>query len=129
MSKIKVLAIDDEPGATRMMKINLESLGQYQVEMVNDSTQSIATALRFRPDIILLDMVMPNLDGGDVKRLLQENEELKDIPVLFLTALVSDSDTSSDVSLVESGDGIMIPKPVKTEVLRSCIEQTLSGVL
>lgn len=112
-----------------MMKINLESLGQYQVEMVNDSTQSIATALRFRPDIILLDMVMPNLDGGDVKRLLQENEELKDIPVLFLTALVSDSDTSSDVSLVESGDGIMIPKPVKTEVLRSCIEQTLSGVL
>lgn len=125
--KKKILLVDDEKGITFITKINLEKTGQYEVETENDSTQALSTARRFRPDIIILDMIMPRMDGGDVKRQIVECPQLKDTPILFLSALVSKADTSSDAQVVQSGEDIMIPKPVTTELLIQCIETQLSG--
>ena len=86
--RYKVLAIDDEVGFTRLVKMNLEKGGEYEVRIENDSNQALDTALEFLPDVVLLDIVMPGLDGGDVAALFQNHEVLKDVPIIMMTALM-----------------------------------------
>jgi len=63
---MKILIIDDEENYTALLKLNLEFRLGHEVEMVNRSDEAVEAALRFRPDVILLDVVMPGMDGGDV---------------------------------------------------------------
>ena len=126
MNKVRVLLVDDETGFTTIVKINLEKTGDYEVAVENDSLNAVSTAKKFQPDIVFLDMVMPGMDGGDVRRLMQESPELCDIPVIFLTALVSHSDVNPEAGLTVVGDDIMLPKPIKMETLMSCINQVLT---
>ena len=116
MTKKRVLIIDDDIPLTQTMRINLEDTDNYEVEIVNDSLKAIATAREFRPDIILLDVVMPGYDGGDISGLLEKEALLKDVPVLIVTALVS-SEEAGDNAIVEKGGQSMVPKPVRFESL------------
>ena len=125
---IKVLLIDDEQAFTAATKRNLELGGEYEVESVNESNEALRVARDFRPDIVILDIVMPGADGGDVKNQLQADAHLKNVPIIFLSALVSDSDTPAG-SVVESGGDVMVAKPVSADVLKQAIEQRLQGVL
>jgi DNA-binding response OmpR family regulator len=84
----KLLVIDDEASFTRMLKINLETTGSYEVRVENDPRAAVAAALEFRPDLVLLDVMMPGVDGGDVASQLAADTRLSGIPVLFLTATV-----------------------------------------
>jgi CheY-like chemotaxis protein len=63
MAKKKILIIDDEAGLTRMVKLNLEATGFFEVEIQNDPLQAVETAKRFQPDLVLLDVMMPEIDG------------------------------------------------------------------
>jgi CheY-like chemotaxis protein len=94
MSKRKILLVDDECAFTRMMKLVLEQTGLYEVFCENNARQAVATARACQPDLILLDVVMPDMDGGDVAALLQEDPLLKDVPIVFLTALVGSHEAS-----------------------------------
>ena len=62
--KKRILLVDDEPSITRLLKLNLEQTGDYEVATENVSKAALATAEEFRPDLILLDVMMPDLDGG-----------------------------------------------------------------
>jgi CheY-like chemotaxis protein len=84
----RLLVIDDERSFTRLLKINLEATGRYTVKIENDPFQAITAAIQFRPDLILLDVMMPGLDGGDVATRLASHPQVGDVPVLFLTATV-----------------------------------------
>src|SRR4051812_5997949 len=64
--KRRILIVDDEPDFTFMMGLTLEQTGQFEVRQENDAFQALATAREFLPDLILLDVMMPDMDGGDV---------------------------------------------------------------
>src|SRR5712664_1679587 len=89
MEKKRVLIIDDEPSFTRMVRLNLEKTGQFEVREENKATSALAAAREFKPDLILLDVIMPSMDGGDVASQIQNDRILKGTPIVFLTATVS----------------------------------------
>ncbi len=128
MEKIKILVVDDEEAFTWILKLQLEKAGPYDVCTENDPTAALQTARAFKPDIILLDVVMPEMDGGDVKAQLEEDPALREIPVLMVTALVSNNDAPAD-AVVQSGSDVMLAKPVRTEKLIAAIKQRLAGVI
>src|SRR5713101_10090245 len=84
-----ILLVDDEASFTRLMKLNLYSNGPYEVRVENDGGKALETARAYRPDLILLDVIMPDVDGGQIASELRADPALKSIPVVFLTAVVS----------------------------------------
>jgi CheY-like chemotaxis protein len=122
--KKKILLVDDEVTFTRMTKLNLDRIGDYETHVVNDSRMALETAKEIVPDIVFLDFMMPGLDGGDVATLFREDPDLSHIPVVFLTAIVSKEDTELMGSQV--GGNIFLAKPVKAQEMVETIEQLLS---
>ncbi len=86
----KILLIDDEVDFTELLAANLEESG-YEVTQINDPTKALAAARRFQPDICIIDLVMPRMDGGDVVSALKDDPALAGTPVLMLTALVEEN--------------------------------------
>ena len=121
MSKKRILVIDDDIPLTQAMRINLEETGDYEVAVVNESIQAVKRAREFRPDVILLDVVMPGLDGGDVSVKLQDDPMLRDVPILIVTALVA-HDESPSRGAAATGGQMMIAKPIRFEKLVAAIE-------
>lgn len=121
----KVLVIDDEVGFTKLLKMNLEKTGLYEVFVENESTNAVNRAHEFLPDVVLLDIVMPGMDGGDVAAQMQDDPLLGHVPVIMMTALVSQEETSQD-AVAQAGAMNVLPKPVNLEVLLRCLEEALS---
>jgi CheY-like chemotaxis protein len=118
----KILLVDDEAGFTELLKMNLERNGAFEVRIENDSTKAVAAARDFMPDAILLDVVMPGLDGGDVQAQLQSSPQLSGIPVVMLTALV-DSTELSEGAVAQSGSQMVLPKPVNLPLLLRVLDE------
>lgn len=83
----RVLVVDNNSDTTRLIKVLLENNGDYFVLEENDSTKAHQTARNFRPDVILLDVAMPDTDGGEVAAQIQGDPKLRGTPIIFLTAL------------------------------------------
>lgn len=122
----KVLLIDDEAGFTELLKMNLEKGGEFEVTVENDSTRAHETAVDFRPDVILLDVVMPGMDGGDVQAQFESDPHLSRTPIIMLTALV-DSTELSDGAVAQSGTSIVLPKPVDFPLLQRVIRESIEN--
>ena len=118
----KILVVDDEVGFTRLLKMNLEKSGDYEVRVENNSRHAVQVATEFKPDVIVLDVVMPGMDGGDVSAAMRRDVYLAQIPIIMLTALVSNEEVGSE-SVIQSGDKIMLGKPVDLDRLIRCIEE------
>ena len=119
----RILAIDDEVGVTRMIKLNLETTGRYAVLMVNEAQSAHAAAQQFKPDLILLDVMMPGMDGGEVAAELESDPALKDIPIVYLTAAVTRKE--ADHKRLFSGGRRVVAKPITLPELIDCIEESL----
>jgi two-component system, OmpR family, response regulator len=126
MVKKRILVVDDEAGMTRMLKRNLESTGTYQVRTENSGSAAITAAREFHPDLILLDVMMPGVDGGEVAAQLKEDTALQTIPVVFLTAIVKQEETAPTGSTI--GGYEYLAKPVKLEDLVACIEKNIGKI-
>lgn len=120
----KILLIDDEAGFTELLRMNLEKSAGYEVKIENDPTRAVATALAFLPDAIILDVVMPGMDGGDVQAAMQNVPRLARIPVLMLTALV-DSTELSEGAVAQAGSQMVLPKPVNLALLLRVLQEIL----
>ena len=127
MNSKRILVVDDEPSITRSLKLTLEAAAGYEVRTETDSTLAIDAARDFHPHLILLDVLMPRLDGCDVSARIHADPELKDTPIVFLTALANNEDTGGHA--VVAGSTVYLAKPVETEELIKCIEETLSPTL
>ncbi|MCX7008387.1 MAG: response regulator [Kiritimatiellaeota bacterium] len=123
MKTKKILIVDDEAAFTRMMKLVLEKTGRYEVIYENKASQAVTTARACLPDLILLDVVMPDMDGGDVAALLQHDPLLKDIPIVFLTALVGGKESATGP--VTRAGFRFLGKLVSDAELLKCIEENL----
>src|SRR4029434_10979657 len=107
---------------TRLLKLTLERTGRYTVCEENDGTKAWLVAREFKPDIIFLDIVMPKIDGGDVASKIKSDPSLKDIPIIFLTAIVSQKEAGKDASI---GGFPFLAKPVSLEAMIACIDKHL----
>ncbi len=121
MKKKKILVIDDERGFTRMVKLNLEAAGDYEVKIQNNSLDALQTAVEFRPDVILLDVIMPDLEGPDIVCQLKNNSILKNTPVIFLTANITREEVEAQEGTI--GGHAFLAKPGTIDELISCIEK------
>lgn len=119
MSK-KVLLVDDEAGFTKLLKMNLEKDGEYEVRIENDSTKALAAAREFQPDCAVLDIVMPGLDGGDVAAQFSANTQLQNMPIIMLTALVAQGEVPEG-AVAQAGSTSVLAKPVNIGVLKQAI--------
>jgi two-component system alkaline phosphatase synthesis response regulator PhoP len=117
-SDIKVLIVDDEEDILEFVSYNLSKEG-YQIEIANDGKSAIEKAEQFAPDLIILDIMMPGMDGIEVCTLLRENKDFKNTLIVFLTAR---SESFTQVSALESGGDDFITKPVKPNVLKSRVK-------
>lgn len=117
----KILIVDDEPDILEFLQYNLRKEG-YEVVTANDGKQAIAVAEQERPHLIILDIMMPELDGVETCRILRSKKEFADTPIAFLTA--RDEDYSQITALDVGGDDY-ITKPIKPRVLVSRISALL----
>jgi CheY-like chemotaxis protein len=120
-AKTKVLVVDDEMDFTYVIKLTLEGTGQFQVRTLNLPSQVVPVARDFKPDLILLDCMMPGVDGGEVAAAIQRDPALKDTPFAFFTATVSEPETVT--SRCYEGPQEYLPKTIKMEDLVSFIEK------
>ena len=97
--KRRILIVDNDRDTTHLVKILLERTGRYSVLEENDATKAHQSAQNFRPDLILLDIVMPETDGGEVAAQIQADPELQRTPVIFLTALVTKAETKTGLRI------------------------------
>ena len=119
MKTKRILIIDDEVSITRTMKVNLERLGLYTVRTENYALNALAAAHEFKPDFIILDVMMPDMDGGAVTEQFKLHSELKHVPVLFLTAIMTQHEVGINGSII--GGQKFMAKPVNLESLRMYI--------
>ncbi len=117
----KILIVDDEPDILEFLQYNLKKEG-YAVVTANDGKQAIEVAEREKPNLIILDIMMPELDGVETCRILRGRKEFAMTPVAFLTA--RDEDFSQITALDVGGDDY-ITKPIKPRVLISRINALL----
>jgi two-component system alkaline phosphatase synthesis response regulator PhoP/two-component system response regulator VicR len=87
----KILAVDDERHIVRLVQVNLERAG-YQVITAFDGKEALKKVESDKPDLIVLDVMMPHMDGFEVLKHLKSNDTTKDIPVVMLTAKAQDAD-------------------------------------
>ena len=122
--KKRILVVDDEVALTRLTKLNLERTGNYEVRTENMGSMAIPAAKEFKPDLIFLDVMMPDMSGDEVAALLKEDPMLSSIPFIFMTAIVTREETQSIET--DIGGNLFLAKPVKTEELIATIERVLS---
>jgi CheY-like chemotaxis protein len=121
--KRRVLVVDDEVSITRLLKLNLERTGRFEVHEENSSLMALPAARQFQPDIILMDVMMPGLGGGEVAAQLREDPELRRIPVLFLTAAVKQAEVGGAVARI--GKHQYLVKPLNARDVADVIRRTL----
>ncbi len=119
----KILAIDDEPEITDILATFLREAG-YQVETANSGMTGLEKAKTFKPDLILLDIMMPFMDGYEVCEELKRTPQLKKTPVLFLTAKEGRSDEGRSF---RSGGDMYIKKPFSCERLLEMVKVVLAS--
>ena len=124
-NKHRILVLDDEPGFTRLLKLNLEQTGRYEVHVENRPTEALAAARGFHPDLILLDVMMPGLDGGTLAGYFLNSPPFSGVPIVFLTATVTKEEVSSHGGLI--GGLPFLAKPVNMAELVVCLEHHLSA--
>lgn len=113
----KVLVVDDEEPIQELLKYNLEKSG-YEVKTAGDGSRAVEIARKFQPDLVLLDIMMPKMDGVETCRLLRELPELQKTFIVFLTAR---SEEYSEVAAFDIGADDYITKPIKPRALVSRI--------
>jgi CheY-like chemotaxis protein len=118
----RILIVDNDKNTTRLVKILLEKTGRYVVLEENDSTRAHQTARNFRPDLIFLDVVMPDKDGGEIAAQIRADPELHNTPIIFLTALVTRAEAKTGLHI----DGHpFLAKPINIPELIEAIERVL----
>jgi CheY-like chemotaxis protein len=120
----KILVVDDDVRLLDITRQVLEATGRYEVMTEDSGRRALTAAATFKPDLVILDVMMPGMDGGEVARALRKHSVTRDVPVLFLTSLASRGmkDGADDG---KHGIGRYIAKPVDPQELCCCVAECL----
>jgi CheY-like chemotaxis protein len=124
--KRRILIVDDEPDSTHLVKILLEKTGNYIVLEENDADEAHQSARNFRPDAVLMDIMMPKTDGGEVAAQIEADPELRSTPIIFLTALVTEPETKAGLQIEGHRS---LAKPINIPQLIDQIEESLPRLI
>jgi CheY-like chemotaxis protein len=122
-NKKTILIVDDEEDFCHFVKLNLEQTGSFEVLTASNGQDGIKIAERYQPDLILLDIIMPQMTGTQVAEVLRGNKATKDIPIIFVTAIVKRGEVGSKD--YQFGGNYFVFKPVKLDELLSEINAKL----
>jgi len=120
MTKRRILLVDDEVSTTRALALYLTENGTCDVRVENVGSRAVATAREFQPDLIFMDIVMPDADGGTLAAEIQADPILRGTPLVFLTALVSQRETHG--GSMHIGGYPFLAKPVDPEIVLASID-------
>ncbi len=120
--KRRILIVDDDRDSTHLIKILLEKISHYLVLEENDAAKAHESARDFRPDLILLDIMMPQIDGGDIAARIDADPGLQRTPIIFLTALVTKAEAKAGLHI--QGHPVLA-KPIDIPELINRVEENL----
>ncbi len=123
---LKILIVDNSEIDLEILQIQLEGLGFKNIINCSDSGDAIRLARQHRPDLILLDIMMPGLDGGDVRERLRANPETKEIPVIFISSIITKEEQKFLGPL--SGGETLLAKPYSAEDISKAINLALGKI-
>jgi len=115
--------IDDEADFTKLIRLNLEQTGKFEVKTENRGSAALAAAKAFKPDLVLLDILMPDLMGSEVAAQMKEDDDTKNIPVIFLTAVVGRDEVVQRGGVI--GGHLFVAKPVDIKQLVEVIDENI----
>ena len=121
VARPRILVADDDPDIQALVAYRLERAG-YDVVTADDGVTALALAIEHRPDVAVLDVMMPRLDGYGVTRGIREHETTAQMPVILLTARVEDADVARGY---EAGADDYLPKPFSPQDLRSRVQAVI----
>jgi DNA-binding response OmpR family regulator len=119
----KILVVDDDQGTTKLLELILSKEG-YDVVAVNNSSDTLTTAMTYDPNLILLDLVMPSLDGFEICRNVREKSQFAHTPIVFFTSV---SDIEKKVAAFGLGASDYIVKPVHPQELKVRIKALIGN--
>ncbi|MCD4780866.1 MAG: response regulator [Candidatus Omnitrophica bacterium] len=122
--KKKILLIDDEAAFTSMLKLFLESTGEYNVAVENNPHRAVNAAEIHTPHLILLDVIMPELEGSDVADRIRQHPNLNKTPIIFLTATIREDEMQESQGVI--ADQQFIAKLSNTDFLIDSIEKKIA---
>lgn len=120
----KILYVEDEPDIRTIARIALETVGKFQVKMCSSGNEALAAVEEFAPDCILLDVMMPGMDGPSVLKALRQMPSCAHVPVIFMTAKVQSSEVAQYKAIGAIG---VIPKPFDPMKLAQTVRELLEG--
>ncbi len=123
MSKKKILIVDDEVSVTKLLKYALERSGQYEVLTESEGDRVIPAVLGFKPDLLLLDVNLPGLTGGEIALEIKKDPELADLAIVFLTGNVTDEEAAAGLQIAGYP---ALGKPINMERLIETIEKNIA---
>jgi CheY-like chemotaxis protein len=121
----KVLLVDDEPDIRRIAHLSLHRVGKLQVVMASSGAEALELAPRERPDVVLLDVMMPELDGPSTFQRLRASAATAGIPVIFMTAKAQKHEVEAFRALGAAG---VIPKPFDPMTLAAEVRRIVSEI-
>jgi two-component system OmpR family response regulator len=121
MTKKRILIVDDDLACARILKAGLERTVRYDVRVEGRAKEALSAAREFGPDMILLDVCMIDGDGGDVAFQLRNDRQLQNIPIVFLTSIVSEEEAQNGNAV--RGAFHFLAKPARLERTIACIEK------
>lgn len=121
MYKKTVLIIDDEENFCKLIKKNVERTGEFEVHIATNGEAGIMLAKSIKPDLILLDIVMPIMDGSDVASQIKNDKSIEDTPIVFLTSMARKEEASSQANSTMGYS--LLAKTVTVRELIKCIKE------
>lgn len=125
MQTAKILIIDDEEEICKVSKSVLEKTERFEVVFSTKAKNTLELAKSYKPDLILLDILMPDMDGTDIAEQLSSDPLTKGIPLVFLTAMVKESEVKESSGII--GSRLFISKPVGPQELINRVESILNS--
>ncbi len=119
---IKILLVDDDKVQLKMLEKSLSSEG-YKLAQATNGKEALSLAKTWNPDLIILDILMPEMDGGDIAKQLKRYRVTRNIPIIFLTSLLSKDDEKYQP---DSGDRSYLAKPYEEKILLAEIRRLLA---
>jgi len=123
MDKVRILIVDDDIHLGQLVAIMLEKTRLYATALETRPHLALRTACNFKPELILLDVDMPGIDGGELAKNFRAHSDLREVPIIFFTSLVSPADAKQ--TMITRGGERFLPKPIDAAVLIRSIESVL----
>jgi len=119
-----VLIVDDEADFCYFVKKNLELRPSYEVRICTEAKEAFETIKKMQPDLVILDIIQPEMTGGEIAEAMRAHPQTEKIPFVFLTAVVQERETQTKQDII--GGHYFISKPVKVDKLVEIIEKVLA---